>query len=349
MSEVENVEEVGGGLGPASNSMAAFSDKLNDLSDALNVLYIINNASGRHKFRAKWPEVAEFLFDEQLTIFDVDGFDFDDRPRRGELEEEADFRRIDLKKVISEIVEKSVNAGSLQFDYVGGIVDKHGAKMSTYLYDRPVIERVRPGLMAELEAEEASKEEKARKQREQRESEIRNNMEQMSLRVSDFEAEQEERVPEALSEEASVEQEAYEEKTEEISDVTIPEKDRSAEDEKLSYEEKTILSNNGDEPPDEKIEVAPVIDIAADIKPIEVGVVAVPEDQGGGDTPPSVFEVGSDVQEKKAHYISAVDSQTDNVDSQTDNKVETEAETETDAKTETEEGQDESTISKWQV
>ena len=245
MSEVEDVEDVGGGLGPASNSMAAFSDKLNDLSDALDVLYIINNASGRHKFRDKWPEVAEYLFDEQLTIFDEDGFDFDDRPRREELEEKADFKRIDLKKVISEIVEKSVKAGSLQFDYVGGVVDKHGAKMATYLYDRPVIERVRPGLMAELAAEEALKEEEARKQREQRESEIRNNMEQMSLRDSEVGVEQEESVPEALSEEVAVEQEIHEEKVreekaEEVSEATIPEKGRSAEDEKLSYEEKIV-------------------------------------------------------------------------------------------------------------
>lgn len=319
MSEVEEVEEVGGGLGPISNSMAAFSDKLNDLSDALNLLYIINNASGRHRFRDKWPEVAEFLFDEQLTIFDVEGFEYDERPKRSELEEEADFRRIDLKKVISEIVEESVHAGSLQFDYVGGVVDKYGAKMSTYLYDRSVIERVRPGLMAELEVEEKEKEKEASVEREQRENEIRKKMEQASLRASEVEAKKEERAPEALSDEAAPEQEVQEEKAEEISGTTV------FEDQKLSYEEKTILSNNGEEPLDKKIEASPVVDIAAGVGPIKVGADAVPKDQSNDETSPSVFEVGSDVQEKRAHYISTTDTEGDNKE-----EAETDAEAEED-------------------
>ena len=139
---------------PVSNSMAAFSNKLNDLSESLDLLYIINNASGRHKFREKWPDVAEYMFDEQLTAYDVDGFNTEQREHRAKLEEEADMRRIELKTTISELVEKSVESGSLQFDYVGSVIDKYGAVIAQYLYEKNIIERVRPGSLDVIETKE---------------------------------------------------------------------------------------------------------------------------------------------------------------------------------------------------
>ncbi len=144
---------------PKVDMMAAFSDKTQSLLDALKVLYIRYNASGRNIFRNKWPEVAEYLFGEELIKYDYEGTN--DHERRSELELAAGERRIELKATIAEIVEKSVDKGVLQFDYVGQIIDKYGASISRYLYAEDVIERVRPGILAkykgDIEAKEDSK------------------------------------------------------------------------------------------------------------------------------------------------------------------------------------------------
>lgn len=148
---------------PTINSMAAFSNQLQELTDSLNLLYIRDNASGRNKFRHKWPDVALFIFGEQLIVFDNDGVtNSEDRERRRELEAEAGERRVQIKQTISEIVDKSVDQGSLLFDYVGGVIDIYGTGISRFLYAEDVIERVRPGLIASSvtvqEADDAQKE-----------------------------------------------------------------------------------------------------------------------------------------------------------------------------------------------
>lgn len=144
---------------PITDSMAAFSKQLQELTDSLNLLYIPNNASGRNKFRDKWPDVADFIFGEQLITYDNEGTQ--DREHRSELEIEAGARRFQLKQTILEFVEKSVDQGSLLFDYVGGVIDIYGAGVSKCLYAEDVIERVRPGILAILEA---AKEAEAKKQ-----------------------------------------------------------------------------------------------------------------------------------------------------------------------------------------
>ncbi|GEM_PF-6419984 len=138
---------------PATNSMAAFSSQLNNLTDALDMLYIKYNASGRNKFREKLPSIAKYIFGETLIKYDDDGFE--DVEHRNQLEQEADDRRIDLKVTLLEIIDKSVNSGSLQFEYVGEIIDKHGAEVSQFLYADDIIERVRPGLLATIETVES--------------------------------------------------------------------------------------------------------------------------------------------------------------------------------------------------
>ncbi len=133
---------------PASNSMAAFSNQLNNLTEALDLLYIPYNASGRNKFREKLPSIAQYIFGSQLIKYDNDGTS--DIDHRIKLEEEADERRIELKITISEIIDKSVDQGSLIFDYVGQIIDRYGAEVSQFLYADEIIERVRPGLLATI-------------------------------------------------------------------------------------------------------------------------------------------------------------------------------------------------------
>ncbi|MGH1456190.1 MAG: hypothetical protein ACRBDI_05370 [Alphaproteobacteria bacterium] len=131
---------------PQNNSMAAFGKDIKELEDALNLIYIKNNASGRNKFRDKWPLVAKYIFGDELIEFDNNGTT--DRKYRAELEERADERRVLLKATIIELVEKSVDAGMLEFDYVGKVIDKFGPDLSQILYAKDVIKRVRPGLLS---------------------------------------------------------------------------------------------------------------------------------------------------------------------------------------------------------
>lgn len=128
---------------PRSNSMAAFSPTMDELKDALSLLYIRANASGRNKFREKWPHVSLYLFGETLIQYDNDGTDKLDH--RAELEEEADQRRILLKHTISELIDKSVDAGMINFEYVGKVIDTFGGELCRHLYAENVINRVRPG------------------------------------------------------------------------------------------------------------------------------------------------------------------------------------------------------------
>ncbi len=125
--------------------MAAFSPQMKEFGNALDMLYIRNNASGRNKFKEKWPDAAQYLFGAQLIQYDYEGAK--DLDHRAQLEEEAIDRRILLKDTLAELVDKSVDAGTLQFDYVGQIIDTFGPLLSVFLYAEDIIERVRPGLL----------------------------------------------------------------------------------------------------------------------------------------------------------------------------------------------------------
>ena len=230
-------------LQPRNNSMAAFSDKLKDLEEALSLLYIPRNLSGRLKFKDKWPEVAEYLFGDELIGYDVNGFE--DLDRRAKLEDEANDRRIKIKQTINEIVDKSVDAGSLMFDYVGGVIDEYGALMSKYLYAEDVIERVRPGLLASSEANAKAKAEKQEKTETKTESSAANGENgaddlQDTQTVSNVSDELDSNIQDAddMNETAVLPENDEEEKSESL----------RAPDEKLSQEEKALLSNNDDVP-----------------------------------------------------------------------------------------------------
>jgi len=230
-------------LQPRNNSMAAFSDKLKDLEEALSLLYIPRNLSGRLKFKDKWPEVAQYLFGDELIGYDINGFE--DLDRRAKLEEEANDRRIRIKQTINEIVDKSVDAGSLMFDYVGSVIDEYGALMSKYLYAEDVIERVRPGLLASSEADAKAKAEVQDKPEVKAEPPAANGENgaddmQDTQTVSNVSDELDSNIEEAddINETAVLPEKEEDEKSESL----------RAPDEKLSQEEKALLSNNEDVP-----------------------------------------------------------------------------------------------------
>jgi len=153
MSQEENETTSDDSLeNPTDNSMAAFSPEMNELEDALSLLYIRKNASGRNKFREKWPDVALYLFGETLIKYDYEGTQ--DWDHRSKLEEEAGQRRVLLKETIVEIIDKSVDSGVLQFDYVSTVINQFGIGLSKSLYAEDVIERVRPGHSSPVQNEE---------------------------------------------------------------------------------------------------------------------------------------------------------------------------------------------------
>ena len=137
---------------PTINSMAAFSDELKEITAALDLLYIKYNASGRNKFRDKYPKVALYIFGEQLIKYDNEGAQ--DLNHRIQLEQEADDRRIELKVTLSEIVDKSVEQGLLQSEYVKEVIEKYGVEVSKFLYAENIIKRTCPDLISENKSDE---------------------------------------------------------------------------------------------------------------------------------------------------------------------------------------------------
>ena len=126
------------------NPREAFSDRLDGLNEAFAALYIHKNASGRNKFREKWPEIALYIFGEKLIACDdKHPGDFDERKI---LEEETDLRRIEFKNILTEIETESVASGVLKLDYIGSVIDKVGPVIAPYLYADKIIEKARPGL-----------------------------------------------------------------------------------------------------------------------------------------------------------------------------------------------------------
>lgn len=157
-----------------ASSKAAFSSSLDDLTAALSLLFIRNNASGRNKFREKWPQVALYLFGEDLIRYDNEGAtEFEHREHRTKLEEEAGLRRIDLKRTIAELEEKSVKSGALEFEYVGSVIDKYGAEISVLLYAENIVERVRPGLVSKKKAEQQNARDVLQQEETRKESDLR--------------------------------------------------------------------------------------------------------------------------------------------------------------------------------
>lgn len=131
--------------GGYTDSRAAFSMRVNEFREAMGLLYIRNNASGRNKFRHKWPDVALFLFGEELIQMDNEGTQ--DRQRRAELEDLAGLKRIALKALLEEYEEKSVKSGVLNFEYIGIVLDKLGFEIGKLFYAEDIIARVRPNLV----------------------------------------------------------------------------------------------------------------------------------------------------------------------------------------------------------
>lgn len=151
----------------------AFGEKLEEFRDALNLLYIKKNQSGRLKFAEKWRAPAEYIFGADLLEIDTRGPSLDEYAVRLQLEEAAEDRRLQLKQTLGELKEKSVDSGVLQFEYVGKIIQQYGPELSRIFFADNIIERVSPGLLARFDEERRQREAQAEAERLRAEEAIR--------------------------------------------------------------------------------------------------------------------------------------------------------------------------------
>lgn len=280
---------------PQSNSMAAFSDKMEDLGEALDVLYIPRNASGRNKFRGVWPDIALYLFGEKLIEYDDKGGV--DHDHRRELEETACDKRLLLKSVLKEIVNKSVDAGMLDMEYVGKVIDEFGSCVSKFLYAENIIERVRPGLLVKTQDEKDNAVQKEQDKQDQKDDAVRT-MSSSDVAVDNSPKESTQSVSSAVEE-----------------PVEDLERQRVA-------EEKSILSNVTEvkdeaeasvEPSKPKLEIPGMPPIADDmfddVMPIDTSAPAQ-EVEDSSDSSPEVVEDAQDdtenIVEEKADILASI-------------------------------------------
>lgn len=122
-----------------------FSDKLGEILDALECLYIRGNNSGRRLFMQNWPAIVPYLFDEELVIFDAEGVSTEEqRVRRRELEKAAEDRRDILIPFLETLEEKSVNDGMLQVEFVRDVMMRYRREMLLYLYSEHIVNKFVP-------------------------------------------------------------------------------------------------------------------------------------------------------------------------------------------------------------
>ena len=128
------------------------SEQFEDFREALDILYIFDNLSGRLQFLKNWPAAAAYLFGEELIGYDHDGAK--DIERRRELEEQAEDRRLDLLDIAENLEERSVENSALQLEYVESVVNKLETELSLLFYAPKIVSRFR-----ELPAEPVDEEE----------------------------------------------------------------------------------------------------------------------------------------------------------------------------------------------
>ncbi len=115
------------------------SERFDEFKEALEVLYIIANISGRIQFAQKWEDAAVYVLGEELIQCDYEGTD--DKERRAEFEQEAEARRLALLELMDTIEEKSVEKDALQIDFVREQVEKMGRDLALLIYGRKIVDR----------------------------------------------------------------------------------------------------------------------------------------------------------------------------------------------------------------
>lgn len=116
------------------------SEQFEAFKDALEVLYLKANISGRIQFAKNWPAGAAYVLGEELLKYDEDGLG--EKARKTELEEEAEERRAALLEAMETLEEKSVDKGALQTEYVRSAIEGWGRELSLLIYGAHLVDRM---------------------------------------------------------------------------------------------------------------------------------------------------------------------------------------------------------------
>ncbi len=136
-------EVLDAGITPYENAAnTLFSDQYAALQNALELLYIKDNLSGRILFLKEFPFVADYVFGKKLVQFDTEGTD--DREHRSALEEEAEERRLILLDTVLNVEDHSVEKGALKLDYVEQTVKSLGRDIASLIYSARIVDRFLP-------------------------------------------------------------------------------------------------------------------------------------------------------------------------------------------------------------
>lgn len=121
------------------NENRLISPQFEELCDALKTLYVKGNQSGRIHFAQNWPAAALYLFTEDLIAYDTDGVT--DKDHRDELEVQAEEKQFSLMATLDEVEEKSATSGSLEVEYVEGLIKSLGRDLSLCVYANDIVDR----------------------------------------------------------------------------------------------------------------------------------------------------------------------------------------------------------------
>ena len=149
----EHTQQPDGSEHSQENQLLA--ENFDEYKEALEVLYVIANQSGRILFAKNWPETAAVILGEELIRFDTDGAD--DLERRAALEGEGDQHRVEMLGVLHNVEDRCVVEGVLQLEYVQGLVTGWGRDISLNVFSSSIVDRFiapPPAPVAEVSAEE---------------------------------------------------------------------------------------------------------------------------------------------------------------------------------------------------
>jgi hypothetical protein len=118
------------------------SERIKGFQDALEILYIKGNVSGRLHFAHEWPAPAQYIFGDELQGMDAEGTR--DKPRRAALEQEAESRRIALLDTVMTLETKSAERGIMNMEYVRDTITNYGRATSLLLYASKIVDRFLP-------------------------------------------------------------------------------------------------------------------------------------------------------------------------------------------------------------
>ncbi len=118
------------------------SERIKPFQDALELLYIRSNISGRLHFAHEWPAPAHYIFGDELQAMDREGTP--EKYRRAELEMEAEDRRVALLDTVLSLEERSAERGVLNMSYVRDTVIGYGRSTALLLYAQKIVDRFIP-------------------------------------------------------------------------------------------------------------------------------------------------------------------------------------------------------------